>query len=232
MLVSDFVPAVGLKATGKIPTFTTGSTKWLKILAIGNFYIRQWQDEPNIDWASLYSPDYTIATVTATASFTIPAAVRKISLQEGNVIRITHVDGVNFTDYTIVDETRLKEFSNYSTTYQAPHVIVTGSTLRFNRAFASTDPQFGGTIKAPVYLFAGTITADSDVIPVDIPNWLIAVSAAEYVRTDVTRQNQYPNLVGEANQIMEVMKSNNDAQDTSIYKPWNPTVLTDQRAFD
>lgn len=232
MIVSDFVPSVALKATGKIATFTTGSTKWLKILAIANYYIRQWQDEPNVDWASLYSPDYTIATVIASATYTIPAAVRKISLQEGDVVRITHLGGIAFTDYTIVDSSRQKEFADYSTTYQSPYVTITGTTLRFNRAFASTDPQFGGTIKAPAYLFASTITNDSDVIPVDLPNWLVVATAAEYVRTDVTRQNQYPNLVTEANQIMDVMKANNEAQNTSVYMPWNPTAMTTQRAFE
>lgn len=97
-----------------------------------------------------------------------------------------------------------------------------GSSLVFNHKFISTDPQFGGTIKVPCYTFATHITADADVVPVDIPQWLVVISAAEYNRNDITRQQQYPNLINEGNELMARMKENNDAGDTEIYRPWNP----------
>ena len=222
MIVSDFVPKVFLEATGKINTFATGSAKWLKILALANVKIDDWMDEPNIDWNSLYSPDYSLGTVTATAAFTYPAAVRKLGQQEGNVVRILHTDGSAFTDYSIVGAERQKEYANGQRTYQNNYVIETGATLRFNRAFATTDPQFGGTIYAPVFLFASHISADADVIPVDIPNWLVYATAADYVSYDVTRQNLTPRLEAKANEIMANMKSNNGGQVTRIYQPFRP----------
>jgi hypothetical protein len=223
VVVTSFVPAVAYKALGKLPTtLTTGSTKWLKVLALANIYIDQWQDEPGVDWASLYLPDHSIGTVTASQTFTIDATVRKVSNQESDVVRIIHSDGTTYTDYDIIPNDRVKDYANGMRTFQNNYVSVNGTTLRFNRAFTSTDPQFGGSITVPGYSYAAHISADTDVIPVDIPNWLVFATAAEYIRTDVTRQQQYGNIVAEANQIMQVMKSNNKGQTTRMYQPWRP----------
>lgn len=232
MIVTDFVSRVAYAATGKAPSFASGSTKWLKILAIGNALIDDWQDEPDVDWNSLYSPDYSIGTVTATNSFTVPALVRKISNQQGDVIRIIHTDGTTFTDYDIIDNDRQKDYQNMQRTFQNQYVIQVGSTIKFNRAFISgTDPQFGGTITIPAYLYATDIVNDSDVIPVDIPNWLVYATAAQYVSTDVTRQQLVPRLEEKANAIMDVMKANNSGQVTTMYQPWNPIFPTSSNAF-
>jgi hypothetical protein len=225
MLVSSFVPATFLKSTGKINTFASGSPKWLKILAIANLYIDQWQDEPNVDWNSLRLPTTTTATtlVTATNEFAYDTStIRKISNQEGDFIRIVHTDGVAFTDYTTIDGTRQKDYANGQRTFQNNWITNTQNKIQFNRAFTSADPQFGGTIYLPAYGYASHITDDSDVIPVDIPNWLVFAVAAEYIRTDVTRQPQYGNIIEEANQIMDVMKQNNSGQSSKLLMPWNP----------
>lgn len=222
MVVSDFVPAVSYQATGKVNSYATGSTKWLKVLALANSCIRDWQDEPGVDWNSLYTPDYSIGTVTATNSFTVPAVIRKISNQEGDVIRIIHADGVAFTDYSVIPNDRQKDFADGTRTFQNNFIIQVGPTIKFNRAFNSTDPQFGGTITIPGYLYASTLVNDSDVVPVDIPNWLVYATAAAFDSTDVTRQQLVPRLETKANEIMQVMISNNDGQVTDMYRPWRP----------
>ena len=181
-----------------------------------------WGNEPNIDWFSLYSPDYVISTVTASKTFTLPAAIRKLSNQEGDVVRISHTDGVAFTDYDVIDSDRVKDFANGQPTFQNNYVSLNGRQLLFNRAFVAADPQFGGTIKGPAYLYPATIAADADTIPVDMPNWLVYATAAEYVSTDVTRQNLVPRLETKANEVMQVMKDNNGGQNTRIYQPFRP----------
>lgn len=225
MIVSTFVPACFLKSTGKVATFTTGSTKWLKILAIANLYIDQWIDEPNVDWESLRLPSTTttLTAVTATDTFAYDTTlVRKISDHEQDFIRILHTDGSTFTDYETIPTNRQKDYANGQRTYQDNFITASQNKLQFNRAFNATDPQFGGTIFLPAYGYAAHVTADTDVIPVDIPNWLVFATAAEYIRTDVTRQPQYGNIINEANQIMNVMKQNNSGQKSRILQPWNP----------
>ena len=221
MIVSDFVAKVILKATGKVSTSTSGDAKWLKVLGIANTKIDDWANEPEVDWGSLYSRALSIGTVTATDTFPYnTATIRSISQTFGDPIRILHTDGKNYTDYDLVPYDTLKEFP--SGTYCA----VIGGNLVFNNAFQTTDPQFGGTINVPAMLYPSHLVNDTDVIPVDIPNWLVMATAAEYVRTDVTRQNQYANLAQEANQIMERMKDNNDGQVSYVDSNWAPLTKT------
>lgn len=217
MTTSELVQSVYLKAAGKIPTFTSGSAKWLKIVAIANGYIDSWQNEPGVDWYSLYAPSYSIGTATATDTFELDDDVRKISDGREDPVRIIHTDGTNFTDYAVVPGNQLR------TTYsQGAYCAQIGKTLVFNKPFASTDAQFGGTIYVPMYGYAEHIVGDNDDVPVDDPQWLVIMCAAEYVRNDIVKQNQYPNLIGEANNLMVSMKDANDAQINSVATPWRP----------
>jgi len=215
---SELVNSVYLKSAGKIPTFTSGSTKWLKIVAIANGYIDAWQNEPGVDWSSLYDPAFSIGTVSATDTFDLDTdEIRKLSDGRDDPVRIIHSNGTDYTDYEIVPANQLR--SDYRSGRYCAQI---GPTLKFNRAFTSDDPQFGGTIYVPKYGFAEHIEADGDDVPVDDPQWLVLMTSAEYVRNDITKQNQYPNLVNEANNLMVSMKDANDAQINSVVTPWRP----------
>lgn len=224
MLVSQFVPAVILRAEGKTSTSVSGDTKWTKVLGIANLQILNWQDEPDVDWASLYNRSISIGTVTATDTFALDLdTIRNISQTFGDPVRITYTTtngGTSYTDYDVVDYDALKEYPG------GQYCAQIGEDLVFNRAFQSTDAEFGGTITVPALLYADTIAQDGDTIPVNIPNWLVVATAAEYVRTDVTRQNQYPNLAQEANSIMERMKDVNEGQIAHVNPSWRPLSQT------
>lgn len=213
MTTSEFVHACILKATGKASTLVSTDTKWVKIVGIGNRQIKKWETET--DWNSLYDPDYSIGTVTATDSFELDDEIRKISDNVEDPVRIVY-DSTNnlYTDYRVVSADRLK---SYPTGHYCAQV---GRTLKFNKAFVSTDTEFGGDIQVPVFLYAEELTTNGEV-PVDDPEWLVCMTAAEYVRNDVTKQNQYPNLVAEANAILDLMKETNDGQITTAARPWS-----------
>lgn len=221
MTAAQLVAASILKATGKTSTATSGDTKWTKVLGIANDLIRTWADEPDIDWESLYDPDYSIGTVTATKTFALDTdEVRKLSDKKNDTVRVIHTDGVTYTDYETVPANRLKHFS------EGKYCAQIGSNLVFNKAFVATDPQFGGDIQIPIYGYPESLVSDSDDVPVDIPNWLIYRVAAEYVRNDITRQNQYPNLIAEANQLMMKMREANEAQVETVESSWTPPGQT------
>lgn len=215
MLVTEFVPRVYYKATGKAATFTTGQDKWLKILAIANTYIDVWQETPGIDWRSLYDRAFSSGKVTATDEFDLDTDIRKVSLQEGDAIRILKTDG-EYSEYTSVPYDQLKTFPDGN------YCAFMGGKLVFNAAFTSASPEFGGTIQIPCYTYANYLVNDSDSVPVDIPNWLVFMTAAEYIRNDITRKADYPNLVAEAEEVMNRMKENNGAQNTDALTPWTP----------
>lgn len=220
MTTSEFVSAVYLVAAGKIPTFTSGSAKWNKIVAIGNNKIDVWQSEPGVDWSSLYDPAYSLGSVTATNTVDLDDEIRKISDERGDTIRILHTDGVQTTEYTTVPSDQLKYFPS------GAYCAQVGRTIVFNRTFTSDDAQFGGTILVPAYLFAEKLVGTTDDVPVDDPQWLVLVSAAEYVRNDIVKQNQYPNLVNEANSIMTKMRENNESQLEEVPTVWAPLGRT------
>lgn len=177
-----------------------------------------WQEEA--DWNSQYNPALTVTTVTNTDTFAIPVTVRKLSDKLGDPVRILWTDGVGYTDYDIIPADDLKLYYS-GQTKQSPwgqYCAQIGSNLVFNHTFTSADKQFGGTIKAPVYTFVTALVADADVVPVSIPNWLVAATAAEYVRTDITLQNQYPELKAEANDLLQRMIDNEFGQFQEVYR--------------
>lgn len=207
-----------MRSTGKTSTAVFGDTKYTKVLGIANVLLDNWQNE--FDWNSQYNPALTITTVTNTDTFAIPVTVRKFSEQQGDPVRINWTDGIGYTDYDLIPSDDLKLYYG-GQTKQSPYgnyCAQIGSNLVFNHTFISTDKQFGGTIKAPVYIFVTPLVLDTDVVPVAIPNWLVAATAAEYVRTDITLQNQYPQLLAEANDLLQKMIDNEGGQFMEVYR--------------
>ncbi len=216
MTTSELVAKAYLKAAGKVSSLTPTDTKYIKILAIANGLIDSWQNENDVDWNSLYDPEYVIGTITATNSFDLDTdTIRKISDSRGDYVRVVWTDGVNYTDYDVVTPDTLKRYDASATV-----CAQVGATLKFNKTFATTDSEYGGSIKVPVYLYAEMLSGESDTVPVDIARWLVIMTAAEFVRNDITKQNQYPNLVNEANQLMQRMKDDNEAQISELYIPF------------
>lgn len=227
MTITEFVADTYLKSTGKTTTLTSG-TKYNRIVNLGNYYQRRWAREGGIDWNSLYNPAFSLGTVTATDTYDIDTStVRKLSDRQGDTVRIVWSNGVGYTDYDIVDHDKIKDYS-WGVNRESPigfYCAQMGSTLVFNHTFTSADAQFGGEIFVPCYVFPDAITSDNpdtDEVQVDDPDWLVARVSAEYVRNDITRQGQYPNLLAEANEIMERMKDDNEGQIDTIDRPWSP----------
>jgi hypothetical protein len=220
-----------LLATGKTTTLTTGS-KFERIVALLDYYQRRWAREPGVDWNSLYNPALSIGTVSATDTFDLDTStIRKLSDREGDTVRIVWSDGVGYTDYDLVPHDTLKDYS-FGVNRENPngfYAAQIGQQLVFNHTFTSNDSQFGGEIFVPGYTFPDAIDADhlTDEVQVDDPDWLTTRTAAEYVRNDITRRTRYPELLGQAKEIMERMKDDNDAQIELPDRPWTPGVAVD-----
>ncbi len=228
MTITESITATYLRAVGKATPPATTTTKYSRIVGLLDFYQRRWAREPQINWNSLYTPNFSIGNVTATDTFDLDtSSIRALSNREGDYVRIMWADGVGYSDYSIVNHDELKQFyrgqnkewprGNYCTQI--------GPTVVFNHEFISTDPEFGGDIQVPIYGFPDPINTnnpDSDEVQVDDPDWLVTRCAAEYVRNDLTRRVRYPELLQEANEMMQRMISDNDNQIDNIDKPWVP----------
>lgn len=215
MTLAELIQKAYLLATGKPTAPSTGSRKYNQLLELSKIFTETWQNEPGTDWTSLF--DYRDSgTVTATDTFELDDEIRKVSQQDGDYVRI--VEGDQETEYEVVSADRLWEY-RYSNA-----VAQVGRNLMFSREFISSDAQIGGTIVVPSYGYADVATAETDEIAVDDPMWLVYMVAAEFVRNDITRQNQYPNLIAMANDAMEKMKENSGRGVEEVVKTWEPTA--------
>lgn len=225
MTVTDAIAGVYLRATRKATTLATSSAKYAQILALLNYWQRRWASERGVDWNSLYNPTFSIGTVTATDAFDLDtSSIRKISGRLGDPVRIVWTDDQTFTDYDIVPADKLKDYyaiadKSDSSYFVCAHI---GAQIVFSHKFASTNDQFGGDIQVPCYVFTDSLVNATDEIQVDDPDWLVAMCAADYVRNDVTRRALYPQLLAEANEIMQRMKDDQEGQIVEIDRPWTP----------
>lgn len=205
MIVTDFVTNTYLLATGKSGGLEATNPKYAKILALGNIFQQSWMSEPGIEWDSCWVKTPLVPLVTATDTFAIPTTVLKLSDKEDDPVVIVHTDG-NESEYKIVSPNQLHKY-RYSNA-----CAKIGGSLVFSSAFEATDPQIGGTIYVPSYTEPTALVNPTDVIAVDRPMWLCYMSAAEYDRNEVDKQNQYANLIALATNEMEAMKQADGGQ--------------------
>lgn len=92
MTTAELVRNVVLLSEGKRETFASGSTKWLRIVDQGNFFLQQLSREKGTNWSRYYNPVSSFGTITETDSYAMPSTVNKLSIQQGDSIRVMHAD--------------------------------------------------------------------------------------------------------------------------------------------
>lgn len=213
MNTQAFVNAVILKATGKASTIQPGSTKYIRVIDMANGMIDEYQYMPDVDWNSTYDPFFELAVVDANDTYTLPETIKKVSDDPSASITIK-IPGQDDVTYRTVSPQLL-----YEETGKVCSII--GRTLRFPHSFSNDDKEFGHTVYAPVYSLISKLSSSAghaaDPVPVDIAQWLVIRTAAEYTRSDMLKQNQYGNLLAEANQFMQRMMTDNEASQASMY---------------
>ncbi len=232
MLVDTAIQKVNLLANGKGSSLAVDSTKYTKILQLLNMYKDVWAQEPGVQWKSLRALTALSATVSATDTFAMPTAyvnkTGKLSTQEGDYVRIKYDSATKETDWTLVKAERL--YNNGPSVNNAGgygvftngNCAVIGNNLVFDVPFTANSVEFGGNIYVPLYItpddMVSSTIAPTGTVPVDDPMWVIFMAAAEYVRNDVTKQNQYANLIAQAVNSMNAMKEWNESQVEDSYE--------------
>lgn len=201
MTLQELINAVMLKATGKPTILASNNTKWEKIRGIANYYQHAWANEPGQHWGSLYDM-MEVGTINTGSMYELPDTMAELSTAKGDKVVVIGLDG-NRCEFELVshDDLLSHPTGNYCAKMQ--------NSLVFNTGFGEDDPLFGGTIWAPGYYKVNDLVEGTDAIVVDSPEWLVTMCAAEYIRNDIVKQNQYGNLVAEANNLMAAMIKNN-----------------------
>jgi hypothetical protein len=213
MTTLELVNQAWIKAQGEPFTDGVGSDTWLYLFGLANYYIPVLCTQYGVDWTDTYDPVYEVDTVSATDTFDLDTTeVRKISEERGDFVRITHLDG-SYTEYRTVPANQLK---NYDPRRSSETVCAKlGATLKFSRPFKSTDPQYGGTITAPIYGYYDLLTDENSDVPGSNPAWFVCMVAYDVALHDILRKDTANNLLAEANDIFKSMKSDNNAAQSS-----------------
>lgn len=213
MTTDVLVSNVLLRATGELSTASFGDDDYSKVVQLANMNIDKWAKET--DWDSLYDPSVNCGSISTKDSYDLDSSIRVISSRQDDYVQITLSDG-QVLNYQTVQPSELKRYSSGN------YCARIGSTLRFNKSFESDDPAVGGVLTVPAYLYASHLKKANDKVPVDDPNWLVAMTAADWVQSDITLAQNYPGLIAEANDLMVSMMKNNQAQVETV--PMHPVT--------
>ena len=197
MTLQELINAVMLKATGKPTVLAQTNTKWEKIRGIANYYQKAWAHEPGQHWNSLYNVA-NIGTVSNESEYDLPDNVEEVSTANGDDIFILTTEGKSVPF-------KLIEHDSWQNHPAGNYCFIRGRQIIFPSRFSSDDPCLGGTLYAPAYYKVPELVVADDETVVDMPEWLVTMTAAEYIRNDIVKQNQYGNLVAEANNLMTSM---------------------------
>lgn len=200
-------------AKGKATPPASGTNKYNQLLLEADTLTKAWAAEPGIQWGSLYSR-VDCGTLGAVSSVALDSSINYVIKSEQDPIYAT-INGER-TDFKVVrpDQLFINRFEN--------SVAIAGRNLIFHEALTSDSPLYGATLTVPSVIYPDDITAGTDTIQVDDPMWLVYMMAAEFVRNDLVRQNQYPNLVNYAQESMKKMKENNQASYEEVIADWQP----------
>lgn len=203
-----------------------GTPKWTQYQALANKYTSDWALDFNVQWNSLWRQD-TYGPIEATVQ-AYPLNEDVISLSDGVYIyrldgnidqfSVVHPDAQNNYNILVASDS----FVNNNGTFLSGGPL--NLTLNFVSSFEGTGAntgEVGGTINCGVYAMPGTMTSASDPVLVDNPNWVVRMVAAELSRLDPAKQDQYPLLIAEANDLYEKMVSYNEGN--SFQQPNGPT---------
>lgn len=202
MQVTEFMNQVyyAYRGKGASKTPVAGSEKYNTALAIANRKIKEWATDPNNKWASLFEVR-TIDTVDATTptyTYDLPADFFSAS----DFAEIIKTDGSKL-EYPIVLPQRRNLYNQaLYVSGRNPHKITFSQTI--------DSGLNGGTLKVAAYYIPADLVNPTDVIPVDSPEWLIYATAAELARNDAAKDDQFPNLVGIANDLYRKMVEANN----------------------
>lgn len=207
MTTDQLVANVILVGTGELSTAVFGDDDYKKVIQLANIRIDSWAKED--DWASLYNPGVDCGTITATDTYDLDDSIRVISNNSADSVQVFRTDG-QVSNYKTVPPDQLKYYPNGNFCARV------GNTLVFNKSFTPDSPEFGGTLKVPAFLFADHLVKANDTVPVDDPNWLVNIVAADWAMTDLTLAQNVPQLVAQANDLMGSMKQANQPQFSTV----------------
>lgn len=224
---------VAYKGNTSWPTPT--SDKYLMMVMIANRLKNEWALDSKVHWDSLFTTRTYGPITSANQAYALDDDVFYLS----DFVYILRTDGNTDRFQVVHPESR----NNNSATAIGsmadqtgdPLVYLTGSsqggesnlTLNWIDSFATDLTQeVGGTIQVGCYALPDDMVNASDTVPINNPEWAVMALAAELARNDPAKQDQYPLLIGQANDQYSKMVLDN--QGNSFQQPNGPMYAQQQ----
>lgn len=196
-LLDEIYAAYRGKTTERTPAW--GVAKADRTISIANRKMREWATDPNNRWSSLFEiRDVTPVVATNTATYELDDDF----FMPSDYALVERTDGTT-VQYPIVPPQKRDQFDQ--------SIYLSGINPK-KATFAQTIDAglAGGTLKVPGYFIPADIALATDFVPVDIPEWLVYITASELARNDAAKDDQYVNLVNQANDLYRKMIDNNN----------------------
>lgn len=206
MTLTQLVSDSYLAYRGKLSSVpAAGSEKYNRIVAIANRKQREWAQDSNVDWLSRYETRVLGTLAAGTQTYDLDDDIIRPS--DYVILKST----TNQTTY--VPLIRPQQQSRYT---RGAYVAGPGAgQLTFIQTIDSS--YSGMSINLPCFTLPVDMSNATDVVAVEDPQWLVYAVAAELARNDYAKEEQYPNLIGQANDIYANMVA--DSQANSYLQP-------------
>lgn len=202
MIASDFLLDVYRAYRGKIDSRAPawGSDKANVAIDIANRKQREWATDPRNKWNSLFE----IASVGTVDTNTLTYDLDDTFFMSSDYAKIVKTDG-SYVEYPIVKAQQRNALSGQA-------LYIHGSDPKKITFAQDIDSSLdAGTLYVPGYYIPADLTLSTSVVAVDDPSWLVYITASELARNDPAKDDQFPTLVGMANDRYQKMSdANND----------------------
>ena len=224
MIVGTAITKAYYEATGKT-NLQVDTPKFSSLLVAADNAQQTWQEQPNVQWDSLYSV-VDNGVLTSSAIYDLDDSINNVSKQEANPLKLVNSAGRE-AYFNYVPSDRLQYYAGPNLANNGAGVFtIRGRQLVFPASFLSTDYRLGWSIKIPCYLYVDTITAASQTIQVDDPMFMVFTMAATYTRNKQALDYRTGSLSQLAKQRLDSMIANQGSQLDEV-----PTIGVDN-AFD
>ena len=211
MTLAQLVSESYLAYRGKLSSVpAVGSEKYNRIVMIANRKQRDWAQDSNVDWLSRYE-------------------LRPLgTLLSGTQIYDLDNDIMRPSDYVILTDLQGNKRYIQTVRPQLASRVTSGcyifgtNPVQLNFITKIDSSYNGFALTVPCFTIPADMSSPTSIVSVEDPNWLIYATAAELARNDYAKEEQYPNIVGQANDLYK--KLANVTQKISLMNRWTDSL--------
>ena len=205
MTLADLVIDATLAYKGKVSSApVAGTEKYNRIVVIANRKQREYAQDTNVEWPQLFQ-------IRPLGNFSV--GTQTYDLDDDISRPSDYVNLVNKSQTSYITIIKPQLASRY-----AKAAYVSGFNPKQLTFVQKIDSSYSGvTISLPCYIIPPDLKTPNQRVMPQHSRWLVYAVAAELARNDFSKEEQYGNLIGQANDLYTKMVE--EAQNNSFGQP-------------